>query len=130
MGSPTSLLWEFVYTHPNSLINIVAPELSGVPVHPTQVYEIAYFLALAGILLGLRQYLQPMEGMSFLTFLVGHSIERFLIMFFRGDYSELQVVAWLTQAQIIALAVFFISVPWLVAYYVKVKRKNKISSSL
>ena len=100
------------------------------PFHPTQVYEMVCFIVLAIVLLGLRQHLQPMEGMSFLTFLAGHSIERFLIIFFRGDYPQLQVLAWLTQAQIIALAVFFISVPWLVTYYVKVKRKDKISSSL
>jgi len=120
-GGATSLPWGFVFTHPDSLINIVAPELSGVPVHPTPVYEMVCFLGLAGILLGLRRYLQPIEGMSFLSFLIGHSIERFLIMFFRGDYPELQVVAWLTQAQVIALTVFLISVPCLITRCLKLK---------
>ena len=121
-GSATSLPWGFIFTHPDAHINIVAPEFSGVPVHPTQVYEMVSFLALAGILLGLRRYLQPMQGMSFLFFLIGHSIERFLIMFFRGDYLELQRVASLTQAQVIASAVFLISVIWLVIYRIKAER--------
>lgn len=112
-GSETSLPWGFVYTHPYSSI---VPELRGALVHPTPVYEIIWFLVLAGILLRLGKYLQSIKGRIFLSFLVGHSIERFLIFFVRGDYPELQVVAGLTQAQIIALIIFSISAPLLVIY--------------
>lgn len=125
-GSPTGLPWAFIFTHPHSFIT---PELRGVPVHPTQAYEIVWFLSLAGILLGLRQYLQPIKGMSFLSFLIGHSIGRFIIMFFRGDYPELQILAGLTQAQIIALVIFFISTPLLFTYCRKARREKKSSFS-
>ena len=119
-GSPTSLPWGFVYTHPNSFI---APELRRVLVHPAQAYEIIWFLILAGILLGLGKSLQPIKGMTFLSFLIGHSIERFLIFFVRGDYPELQIVAGLTQAQIIAVIIFFISIP---LFYGKRKGKAAV----
>jgi len=125
-GSATDLPWGFVFAHPDSFINIAAPELRGVPVHPAQVYEIVSFLALAGVLLCMYRHLQPIKGMSFLVFLVGHSVARFSITFLRGDYPELLVVAWLTQAQIIALAVLFISVPWLVILCIKAKRRNRV----
>jgi phosphatidylglycerol:prolipoprotein diacylglycerol transferase len=119
-GSPTDLPVAFVYTHPDSLI---APELMGVPLHPTQGYEAISFLALAGVLLGLGKYLQPVKGMTFLLFLIGHSIARFFIFFVRGDYPELTVVAGLTQAQVIAVAVFLISVPWLISCRTKSGRR-------
>lgn len=122
-GSATSFPWGFIYTHPNGLI---APEFRGVLVHPTPVYEIICFLILAGILLRLSRDLQPIKGISFLFFLIGHSIERFLIFFVRGDYPELQIVAGLTQAQIIALVIFLISFPLLVIYWRKAKEKIKI----
>jgi phosphatidylglycerol:prolipoprotein diacylglycerol transferase len=106
-GGPTDLPWSFVFLHPDSFI---PPDLLGVPLHPTQVYEIVWFLALAGILLGLRKYLQPIKGLSFLIFLAGHSVGRFLIFFTRGDRPELLVAAGLTQAQIIAVVIFLIAI--------------------
>jgi phosphatidylglycerol:prolipoprotein diacylglycerol transferase len=117
-GGPTDLPWSFVFRHPESFI---PPDLLGVPLHPTQAYEIVWFLALAGILLGLRKYLQPIKGQSFLIFLAGHSVGRFLIFFTRGDHAALQVVAGLTQAQIIAVVVFLIAVSVLIARWRKAR---------
>jgi phosphatidylglycerol:prolipoprotein diacylglycerol transferase len=110
-GGATALPWSFVYLHPDSLI---PPPLLGVPLHPTQAYEIVWFLALAGIILGLRKHLQPIRGLSFLIFLVGHSVGRFLIFFTRGDRPELLVAAGLTQAQIIAVVIFLVAISVLI----------------
>lgn len=106
-GGPTDLPWSFIFLNPDSF---VPRELLGVPLHPTQAYEIIWFLALAGIILALRRRLQPLNGLSFLTFLAGHSVGRFLIFFSRGDHAELQVAIGLTQAQIIAVVTFLIAI--------------------
>ncbi len=119
-GGPTDLPWGFVFLHPDSFI---APVLRGVPVHPTQLYEIVWFLALAGILLGLRKYLRQVEGLSALIFFVGHSVGRFLIFFTRGDHQALQVMVGLTQAQIIALVIFLVSVSLLIAYRGRIRAR-------
>jgi phosphatidylglycerol:prolipoprotein diacylglycerol transferase len=110
-GGPTDLPWSFVFLHPDSFI---PPDLLGVQLHPTQAYEIVWFLALAGILLWLRKHLQPIKGLSFLIFLAGHSMGRFLIFFTRGDHAELLVAAGLTQSQIISVAIFLIAISVLI----------------
>ncbi|MCL0077378.1 prolipoprotein diacylglyceryl transferase [Dehalococcoidia bacterium] len=115
-GGPTDLPWSFVFLHPDSFI---PRDLLGVPLHPTQAYEIVWFLALAGILLGRRKHLQPIKGLSFLIFLVGHSVGRFLIFFTRGDHADLQVAAGLTQVQIIAVVIFLIAISVLIARWRK-----------
>ncbi|MCL0034841.1 prolipoprotein diacylglyceryl transferase, partial [Dehalococcoidia bacterium] len=117
-GGPTDLPWSFVFLHPDSFI---PRDLLGVSLHPTQAYEIVWFLALAGILLGWRKHLQPIKGLSFLIFLVGHSVGRFLIFFTRGDHADLQVAAGLTQAQIIAVVIFLIAISILIARWRKGK---------
>ena len=120
-GGPTDLPWSFVFLHPDSFI---PPDLVGVPLHPTQAYEIVWFLALAGILLGWRKHLQPIKGLSFLIFLVGHSVGRFLIFFTRGDHADLQVAAGLTQAQIIAAVIFLIAISVLIARWKKARGQS------
>ncbi len=124
-GSPTSLPWGVVFTHPDSLINRTAPELQGIPIHPVQFYEMVFFLVLAVILLRLRPHLRPIEGASFMVFLFAHSLERFLITFLRGDYAQLQRLGWLTQSQIIALLLLAVAVIWLAAYHRTRGRKRE-----
>lgn len=121
-GGPTDLPWSFVFLHPDSFA--VRDALGGMPLHPTQAYEIVWFLALAGILLGLRKHLQPIRGLSFLIFLAGHSVGRFLIFFTRGDHAALQVVAGLTQAQIIAVVIFLIAVSIMIARRKSMRQDN------
>lgn len=117
-GSPTTLPWGFIYTHPRSFLpsDWIANRIST---HPVPLYEIAWFLALLGILLAVRRHLRG-EGVPFLVFLIGHSIGRFTIFFFRGDPS-LFMLAGLAQAQVIALVVLLVSVALLVAFYRRAK---------
>ncbi|MGH9629761.1 MAG: prolipoprotein diacylglyceryl transferase [Bryobacteraceae bacterium] len=77
-GTPTSLPWGVVYTHPASY----APTLD-VPRHPTQFYELAGDLLIAFGLLRLREKLP--EGALFLTYLIAFAILRFGLFFLRGD---------------------------------------------
>ncbi len=126
-GSPTDLPWGVVFSHPDSLINAAAPHLRGVAVHPVQIYEMAFFLILALILLGLQRRLQPGSGAIFMVFLFAHSVERFLITFLRGDYVELQRLAWLTQSQIIALCLALVPVFWLASRFRKVGKSTEHS---
>lgn len=105
-GSPTTLPWGFIYTHPRCLLpsDWIADRIST---HPVPLYEIVWFLALLGILLRVRRHLRG-ERVPFLVFLVGYSIGRFVIFFFRGDPS-LFVVAGLAQAQVIVIMVLLVS---------------------
>jgi phosphatidylglycerol:prolipoprotein diacylglycerol transferase len=112
-GTPTTLPWGFVYTHPDSLLpaHWIA---EGVPTHPAPLYEILWFLALLGILLALRGHHRP-KGVPFLVFLVGHSAGRFIIMFFRADPVRL-IFAGLDLVQVIALLILILSAPLLLRY--------------
>lgn len=99
-GTPTSLPWGVVYTHPASY----APT-RDVPRHPVQFYEMAGDLIIAGILLRLRARLPT--GALFLTYLVLFSAFRFGLFFMRGDVPRLAL--GLTNGHWTALAIFFVS---------------------
>jgi len=102
-GKVTSLPWAFVYTHPNTHGPI------GIPVHPTQVYEIIYNLIVFGILFGLRRHLKP-DGSLFLVYLSLYSIWRLGIDFIRDGTPFL---FGLHQAQIVSIVVLAVTVPLL-----------------
>jgi phosphatidylglycerol:prolipoprotein diacylglycerol transferase len=103
-GKITSLPWAIVYTNPNTNGPI------GIPVHPTQIYEIIYNLIVFGILLKLRRRLQP-DGSLFLVYLTLYSIWRLGIDFIRDGTPFL---FGLHQAQVISIIVLVITVPLLV----------------
>jgi len=105
-GDVCSLPWAIVYTHPGSL----AP--SGIPVHPTQVYEIIYLLVIFGVTLSLRGRLRP-DGSLFMVYLGFYSLWRLGIDFIREGTSFLFFFG-LHQAQVIALVVLAIVVPVLI----------------
>ena len=104
-GSPTSLPWGVVYTHPESYAPL------GIAIHPTQIYEIIYNLIVFGILLRLRGRLKP-DGSLFLLYLGLYSAWRFGIGFLREGTAFL---FGLHQAQLIGLIVLAITVS-LLAY--------------
>ena len=52
-GLPTSLPWAVIYTHPNSFAPL------GIPIHPTQIYEIIALLVIFGGLLLLKERFPP-----------------------------------------------------------------------
>ncbi|MFC1995571.1 prolipoprotein diacylglyceryl transferase [Chloroflexota bacterium] len=102
-GTPISLPWSIVYTHPDSLAPL------GIAVHPTTVYEIIYNLIVLGILIKLRGRLKP-DGSLFLVYLGLYSLWRF-----SGDFlrTGTPFLFGLHQAQVIAIIVLAITVPML-----------------
>ena len=81
-GRPTQLPWGVRFTDPHSL---VAPELLGVPLHPTQLYESAANLLLFFVLAKLSAKPHK-DGMILLLYIACYSLLRFGIEFFRGDF--------------------------------------------
>lgn len=100
-GSPTSLPWGIVYTHPNAAAPL------GVAGHPAPAYEILWDLIVLGVLWRLRGKAGK-PGALFFLYLVLYSAGRFFITFWR----ENTVVAMgLQQAHIIALLIMAVGLP-------------------
>lgn len=75
-------------------------------VFPTSLYECIISLGLfAGVLLLLKVRLYP--GTVFSVYLMANGIERFLIEFIRVNQKYWTGIAWLSQAQMIAILLFF-----------------------
>jgi len=102
-GSPTTLPFGLVYTHPDA----IAPPIVGT--HPAPIYEIVWDLIVLAVLLKLRGRLRP-EGALLVCYLALYSLGRFLVGIVREN------VEWvgLNSAQIIALALLAVTVPYLV----------------
>lgn len=85
-GLPTALPWGIAFHHPDALVPF---HLLGVPLHPAPLYEAAGDFALAAVLHVLvrpavRAGRAP-EGTSFLGYVVGYALLRFLVECVRGD---------------------------------------------
>lgn len=104
-GTPTTLPWGVVYTHPASY----AP-LDGIARHPDQYYELLGDLVIVGLLLRLRGKLA--EGALFVSYLIAFSVLRFLIFFVRGNVPD--VALGMKNGQVTALAILVVSVPTLI----------------
>jgi phosphatidylglycerol:prolipoprotein diacylglycerol transferase len=102
-GTPTSLPWSIVYTHPSSFAPL------GVATHPATVYEMIWNLMVFATLFKLRGRLKP-DGSLFLVYLSLYSLWRLGTDFLREGTPFL---FGLHQAQVIAIIVLAISVPLL-----------------
>jgi len=98
-GKETSLPWAIVYTNPNTHGPI------GIPVHPTQVYEIMFNLIIFGVLFKLRNRFKT-DGSLFLVYLSFYSVWRLGVDFIRDGRPFL---FGLHQAQIISIVVLLIT---------------------
>jgi phosphatidylglycerol:prolipoprotein diacylglycerol transferase len=103
-GNETDLFCAVVYTHPESYAPL------GIPVHPTQIYEIIYLLMMFAVLLSLKGRLRP-DGSLFLVYLSLYSIWRIGIALVREGTPFL---FGLHQAQVIGILVLAITVPIMV----------------
>lgn len=111
-GTPTSLPWGIIYTHPDSVGYVDSAALPpGMGLHPTQVYEIIYLLIIFGVILWLKDRFKP-DGSLFLIYLGLYSLWRVGIGFLREGTPFL---FGLHQAQVIGIIVLLITVP-LLAY--------------
>jgi phosphatidylglycerol:prolipoprotein diacylglycerol transferase len=103
-GTPTSLPWGFIYTHPGTFAE------RGVAGHPAPVYEILWDLLAFAVVWRLRDRLKP-EGSLLLFYLALYSFGRFFISFVREEPERLGP---LHQAHLIALLVMAIAIPLLI----------------
>jgi len=104
-GTPTSLPWGFVYTHPNA----EATTRLWVPGHPAPAYEMAWDVIVFTTVWLLRRRL-PAEGMLYLVYISVYSVGRFFISFLR---EEAVIFGGLHQAHWIALLVLAVAIPLL-----------------
>ncbi len=97
-GRPTDSPLGVAFTNAATL---VPPELRGVHLHPTQLYEAACNLLLFVYLH--RAYKKPHKpGTVLVKYVIGYSCIRFIIEFFRGDYRG-EAIAGLSPSQALAV---------------------------
>ena len=97
-GRPTQMPWGVRFTDPHAL---VAPDLIGVPLHPTQLYEAGLNLLLF-IWLHFAYKKPHKDGKILVQYIVCYALMRFGIEFFRGDFRGGTLLG-LSPSQVIAL---------------------------
>ena len=96
-GRPTTLPWGIVFKDPESLAPL------GIPLHPTQIYELmADIIFLAGLLSWRKNI--TFDGQLFLTYIMGYGVIRFLLEFFRDD--SLLLFNLVPVPQVISVVIF------------------------
>jgi phosphatidylglycerol:prolipoprotein diacylglycerol transferase len=108
-GVSSSLPWAVTWTHPNTYAPL------GVPVHPTQVYELLWDLLLFAILWWFLRGRLKQPGALFAAYLALYSLGSFLIRFLRGDVSAFAGV--FNEGQIISLLVLIVATGFLLTQY-------------
>lgn len=104
-GTPTSLPWGVIYTHPNAAETTILGEPAR---HPVPAYEIIYDLIIFALLLRLRKRFQR-DWMLFLLYASLYSVGRVFFSMVRGD--EEAVLGPLHQAQVVSLIIIAITIP-------------------
>lgn len=85
IGTPTSLPWGITVSRETGARIPNCPQCAtGVPMHPSFLYEIAFLLALFGLLRWLRPRVR-VEGELFKIFLLAYGSFRFAVEFVRGN---------------------------------------------
>lgn len=95
-GRPFSLPWAI--TFPEGAAGAPA----GIPLHPTQIYEILVVLCVVGVFAALNR--ERWQGTMLLWFLVLYGIGRAITEFWRGDVDHHVCVGPLTLSQLICLS--------------------------
>jgi phosphatidylglycerol:prolipoprotein diacylglycerol transferase len=104
-GMPSSLPWAVTWTHPNTYAPL------GIPVHPTQVYELLWDLVVFAILWWLLRRRLTQPGTLFAAYLALYSLGSFSIRFLRGDVSAFTGI--FNEGQVISLVVLAVAAGYL-----------------
>ena len=120
LGLPTALPWAVVYTHP--LSPAFAHSITAGSHHPATTYELLGLLALLSAMFVVMLRIFPdRPAMTFLVFLVGYSLLRFVLTNLRVDSD---IVAWgLRTPQFVAVLVLIASVPAIVYCLVRPRQQ-------
>jgi phosphatidylglycerol:prolipoprotein diacylglycerol transferase len=103
-GKPADgLLWAVTFTDPNSLA------ITGIPLHPTQLYESLGEFFNFFILITLRRY-KSFNGQLFMSYILFYSILRFIVEFYRGDVGRGFITSWLSVSQGISILMFLVAI--------------------
>ena len=97
--------WGFEYTNPHTF----APP--NVPVQPANLYELLIAVAMFVLLWSLRKRIHP-EGMLAMLYLLLYATSQFLIFFVRDNIYVVDQT--LKQAQVTAIVVFVLTLPFVV----------------
>ena len=113
-GASSYLPWAVTWTHPNTYAPL------GIPVHPTQVYELLWDLLVFAILWWLLRGWLKQPGSLFAAYLTLYSLGSFSIRFLRGDVSTFAGV--FNEGQVISLLVFIVAAGFLIKQYCASRR--------
>ncbi len=97
-GKPTNSAFGVVFTNPHTL---VPPELRGIHLYPTQLYE-AFGNILLFIWLHYAYKKNHKPGSILLQYITGYAAMRFVIEFFRGDFRGAYILG-LSPSQALAV---------------------------
>ncbi len=99
-GDKCNLPWAVTFTDPTGFAGV-----RNIPLHPTQVYEALLCFALYGYLTWRFKH-RSYYGQAFLHFLLGYSLIRFGVEYFRGDdYRGFVFGGLLSYSQFISLVI-------------------------
>jgi len=97
-GRPAGVPWAVTFLDPACLAT------TGIPLHPTQLYEsLGEFLNFL-ILITLRRH-QSFKGQLFWTYIALYSVLRFVVEFFRGDVARGYIIAGVSVSQAISMII-------------------------
>jgi phosphatidylglycerol:prolipoprotein diacylglycerol transferase len=97
-GKPSGVSWAVTFLDRECLAT------TGVPLHPTQLYESLGELFNFLILITLRRH-QAFKGQLFWTYIVLYSALRFTVEFFRGDAARGYLIAGISVSQGISVII-------------------------
>jgi prolipoprotein diacylglyceryl transferase len=83
-GRPTDSRFGVRYTSPHSKVVRCAPHLHNVKIHPAQLYALVVYLAMFAAMYAALP-LMPFDGALTGIYLIGHSLVRYTLEYFRQD---------------------------------------------
>jgi phosphatidylglycerol:prolipoprotein diacylglycerol transferase len=119
-GKPTDSIFGVTYLDPHCYA-----DPKGLPLHPTQLYEVFYIFMVMIFLLYVRER-RKFYGQMFLLYMALYAIGRVVIELFRGDEERGYLFSFISHSQVIAililLLVFFVYLRWQKANLIKIKK--------
>jgi phosphatidylglycerol:prolipoprotein diacylglycerol transferase len=110
-GHETHVPWAVTFHNP--LANEIVGTPLGIPLHPTQLYEMVLELCNCLFLVWLIRR-KKFDGEIIGTYMIIYGIGRFFIEFFRGDPGRGEFLGWMSGTQAIAIGlVIFGGLLWM-----------------